>query len=350
MDHFSNSVGPKVDAVNVADIRDDLTLGIVGYPPVQPTPLESGSRKAATDVPAQKARVTCNENHFASNAAANPIDARGVFHMSIDVDHLPGTHAGAELLVRAFESRGVIPSIFIAGLMMKHLGDSVRRWAKLGCELGIHGWAHCTDPTEDFRTLPLNDQYTRLSMAQDAISNEAGFRPRYFRAPNLWMSGRTIRVLADLGVEIDSSVPSGRFDMFGGRIRTTRYLRTPRRPYEISIEAAPEPGVSGVIEVPLLSAGIPINMMSLRLFGPRLLAALSLWIARRDGYVIFYCHPAEVMKELGVSRSVIPARHLYRCGATAVTLLYSYLDRLIGAGLRPITLRDLAKWARAEDR
>ena len=111
------------------------------------------------------------------------------------------------------------------------------------------------------------------------------------------------------------------------------------------METPPDPGLSGVIEVPLLSAGIPVNMMSLRLFGPRLLAALSQWIVRRDGYVIFYCHPAEVMNELDVNRSVVPARHRYRCGTTALTLLYSYMDRLAGAGLRPITLRALASRA-----
>ncbi len=271
---------------------------------------------------------------------------RGFFHMSIDVDHVPGTRSGADRLVGAFEHRGLIPSVFVAGLMVSHLGDSLRSWAQAGCELGIHGWAHCTDPTEDFRTLAVSDQHKLISMARDTIENSAGFTPRCFRAPNLWMGAATIRVLANLGIDIDSSVPSGRFDVFGGRIRTTRYLRTPRKPYEISRDHAPQPGRSGVVEVPLLSAGIPINMMSLRLFGPRLLAAVSEWIVVRSGYVIFYCHPAEVMNDVSVSRSVVPARHRYRAGSTADSLLHSYLDRLVGLGFRHTTLRHLASWAK----
>ena len=81
MDHFSNRLAIKMDAVDVANIPDYLALS-VGCPPVQSAPFKSGSRKASSDMLAQEARVTCNENHLAPNSLANPLEAPGVFHVS----------------------------------------------------------------------------------------------------------------------------------------------------------------------------------------------------------------------------------------------------------------------------
>lgn len=267
----------------------------------------------------------------------------GVFHVSVDVDYLIGTEGHARQLVDGLARRGVSPSVFVAGQMAESMGADLRRWANDGCEIGIHGWAHCQDPNEDFRALSRADQVELLMRASEVVETAVGSRPTMFRAPNLWISDDIAATLRSVGIAVDSSVPSGRCDLVIGRIRTLRYLRAPRQPYELSPECCIRPGHSGVMEVPVLSALIPINMMALRAFGPGLLSALSIAIARSSGYVLFYCHPAEIADRRLGSTAQVPRRHRYRSGSRASELLDNYLDRLSAAGLRSASINEIIR-------
>ena len=182
--------------------------------------------------------------------------------------------------------------------------------------------------------------------AGTAIEQASWVRPMSFRAPNLWVGPSIGAVLAPTGIKCDSSVPSGRFDLILGRIRTPRFVFAPRQPYEVDPRCCARRGRSGVVEVPLLSAIIPINMMALRVFGPRVMATLSILIAKFSGYVIFYCHPAEICEDRPGSVTQVPRRHRYRSGPKALTMLLDYTRRLQRAGLLHTPLSSLA--ARAD--
>lgn len=267
----------------------------------------------------------------------------GVFHVSVDVDYLIGTENHTRQLIDGLLSRGVSPSIFVAGQMVKGIAADLRRWASNGCEIGIHGWAHCQDPDEDFRAMSRSEQVELLMRACRVVKTAIGSRPGMFRAPNLWISNDIAAALQSAGIAVDSSVPSGRCDLVVGRIRTLRYLRAPRQPYELSSQCCVRRGHSGVIEVPVLGALIPINMMALRAFGPRLLASLSIVIARRNGYVLFYCHPAEIADNPPGNSAQVPRRHRYRSGGRAVKLLDNYIERLSAAGLRSASINEIIR-------
>jgi peptidoglycan/xylan/chitin deacetylase (PgdA/CDA1 family) len=264
-----------------------------------------------------------------------------LFNFSVDVDYLPGTEAHARRLIDRLVTQGLSPTIFVAGQMAELIGDDLRRWAADGCEIGVHGWAHCQDPGEDFRKMGPAEQVALLERASTAIAHEVGAPPTLFRAPNLWVSDDIGEVLQTARIGIDSSIPSGRCDVVVGRIRTLRYLRAPRRPYELSPCDPLRRGDSGVVEVPTISVVIPINMMALRVFGAWLMATLTIRIARRHGYVLFYCHPAELASHPPGDARQVPRRHRYRTGVRAEQLLDDYLSRLAAAGLRAASLSEI---------
>jgi hypothetical protein len=245
-------------------------------------------------------------------------------------------------LLETISGSGCTPSLFVAGLMVREIEPELREADERGCEIGAHGWAHCEDPSEDFRTLSFERQMALLARTAVVIEACLGSRPRLFRAPNLWLGGDTVRALQETGYRIDSSIPSGRVDPPGGRISTSRYLRAPRVPYELSIDDVRRRGHSGVVEVPLLSAIVPINMMALRLLGSRVLASLSTAVARRDGYVIFYCHPAEFGPRQAFASETVPRRHRYRVGVANLALLRNYIERLRVTGLKETRIDALA--------
>jgi peptidoglycan-N-acetylglucosamine deacetylase len=269
-------------------------------------------------------------------------------HVSIDVDYLHGTERALKPLLEHLLERECKPSLFVAGKMAPSVQTALRLATESGCEVGVHGWAHCEDGTEDFRILPRARQRELVARAQHAVYLHSGQVPRNFRAPNLWMSETTLEVIGELGFTLDSSIPSGRIDVLMGRIQTTRYLRAPMRPYEPSTLDITKEGRSGVLEVPLSNAIVPINMMSLRCFGPRAVATLARALARRNRYVQLYCHPAEFMSARAFDRRLVPVRHRLRVGPGNFGLLTSYLQVMSRAGLVDASLSGIAALCRPQ--
>ena len=97
-----------------------------------------------------------------------------------------------------------------------------------GYDVGIHGWDHGIDGTENFRTNSYDEQKTRIVKAIAAIENVTGCRPIMNRCPDLWVSETTVKILIEEGLLLDSSVPAKRAI---GRIRSFKYLFAPSEPY-----------------------------------------------------------------------------------------------------------------------
>jgi hypothetical protein len=160
--------------------------------------------------------------------------------------------------------------------------------------LGTHGWAHGgLEQDEDFRTAGYEQQRDWIRRSTEAVERAAGVRPVIFRAPNLWISETTLRVLEEEGYLYDSSIPARRFDLGFGRVHYVKYFWAPTRPYRLCEMNLGRPGASGITEVPPSACLLPINLATLRVLGLSILGKMIAWISRGSGHVVFYCHPSE---------------------------------------------------------
>ncbi|MFO0707150.1 MAG: polysaccharide deacetylase family protein [Nitrospira sp.] len=231
---------------------------------------------------------TNRHDHGHSNALVKQ------FYFTIDCDWVPGSHVGLESLLDCCDRHGVKATVFFAGRFAETYPDLVRECLHRGHQLGTHGWAHGgLEDDEDFRAASYDQQRLWIRRATDAVEKAAGVRPVVFRAPNLWISETTLRVLEEEGYRYDSSIPSRRFDMGVGRVHYLKYFWAPRDPYRPSRKNLNQAGESPIVEVPPSSCLFPINMATLRTIGLRKLRHLIGWIGRRSRHLVFYCHPSE---------------------------------------------------------
>jgi hypothetical protein len=78
-------------------------------------------------------------------------------------------------------------------------------------------------------------------------------KPLSFRAGRYGLSSNSIRLLAELGYLVDSSVTPGLLWQYGRAEKKylCDYRYAPRHPYECSFEDASFPGRSGILEIPI---------------------------------------------------------------------------------------------------
>ena len=216
------------------------------------------------------------------------------FYFTIDCDWVPGSHVGLESLLDCCDRLRVKATIFFAGRFAEAYPDLVRECLQRGHQLGTHGWAHGgLEEDEDFRTASYEQQRQWIRRATDAVEKASGVRPVVFRAPNLWISEITLRVLEEEGYRYDSSVPARRFDMGFGRVHYVKYFGAPRDPYRPSRSNLNHPGDSSIVEMPPSSCLFPINLATLRTVGLSTFQRMIRWIGQRTRHLVFYCHPSE---------------------------------------------------------
>jgi peptidoglycan-N-acetylglucosamine deacetylase len=219
------------------------------------------------------------------------------FYFTIDCDWVPGSHVGLESLLDRCDRFHIKATIFFAGRFAEAYPDLVRECLHRGHQLGTHGWAHGgLEEDEDFRIASYEQQRQWVRRATDAVEKASGVRPVVFRAPNLWISETTIRILEEEGYHYDSSVPARRFDMGIGRVHYVKYFGAPRDPYRPSRHNLNHPGDSSIVEVPPSSCLFPINLATLRTVGIRKFQQMIRWVGSRSRHLVFYCHPGEFVR------------------------------------------------------
>ncbi|SPP64789.1 polysaccharide deacetylase family protein [Nitrospira lenta] len=241
-----------------------------------------------------------------SRQAGPPITGQGTgrtakpvkqFYFTIDCDWVPGSHVGLASLLDGCDRFHIKATIFFAGRFAETYPDLVRECLQRGHQLGTHGWAHGgLEEDEDFRIAPYEQQRQWIRRATDAVEKASGVRPVVFRAPNLWISETTLRVLEEEGYRYDSSVPARRFDMGLGRVHYLKYFSAPRDPYRPSRSNLNRPGDSAIVEVPPSSCLFPINLATLRTVGLGTFRHMIRWIGARSRHLVFYCHPGEFVR------------------------------------------------------
>lgn len=228
------------------------------------------------------------------NGTGHSFDVTQRLYFTIDCDWVPGSQKGLEALLNCCDRYHMTGTVFFTGRFAQAYPDLVRSCHERGHQLGTHGWAHGgLEEDEDFRTAGYEQQRDWIRRATEAVEKAAGVRPVIFRAPNLWISETTLRVLEEEGYLYDSSVPSRRFDLGFGRVHYLKYFWAPRGPYRPSGTDLGRRGASLITEVPPSACLFPINLATLRVLGLPLLGKMITWISRQSTDLVFYCHPSE---------------------------------------------------------
>ena len=221
-------------------------------------------------------------------------DAVKRLYFTIDCDWVPGSQKGLEALLECWDRYRMTGTVFFTGRFAEAYPDLVRNCHERGHQLGTHGWAHGgLEQDEDFRTAGYEQQREWIRRATRAVEQASGVRPVIFRAPNLWISETTLRVLEEEGYLYDSSVPARRFDLGFGRVHYLKYFWAPTEPYRPCQSDLGRPGASAITEVPPSACLFPINLATLRVLGLPVLRKMIAWVSGASRQVVFYCHPSE---------------------------------------------------------
>ena len=228
------------------------------------------------------------------NGKSHPFDVTKRLYFTIDCDWVPGSQKGLEALLDCCDRYRISGTVFFTGRFAETYPHLVRTCHERGHQLGTHGWAHGgLEQDEDFRTARYDQQRDWIRQATEAVEQAAGVRPVIFRAPNLWISETTLRVLEEEGYLYDSSVPARRFDLGFGRVHYLKYFWAPTEPYRPCDTNLGRWGDSVITEVPPSACLFPINLAALRVLGLPVLGKMIAWISRASRQVVFYCHPSE---------------------------------------------------------
>jgi peptidoglycan/xylan/chitin deacetylase (PgdA/CDA1 family) len=140
------------------------------------------------------------------------------------------------------------------------------------CELGAHLHAECVPPGEvncagisphgPQYLYPYDVERSKLHSLVEQFTRALGYAPRAFRAGAFGADGETLRLLAELGLDVDTSVtPNLRWNFSQGALD---FSRAPEQPYFPSFDEICEPGHGPVLEVP-----VTISKLRSRLLRPR---------------------------------------------------------------------------------
>lgn len=112
-----------------------------------------------------------------------------------------GRRKGVPRILDALERHAVPASFFMPAVCATIDPDESRRIVAAGHEIGMHGWIHENNSLLDEAT-----ERALMSRARDTLESVIGEAPRGFRSANWDLSVNTIRIVADLGLEYDSSL------------------------------------------------------------------------------------------------------------------------------------------------
>lgn len=265
------------------------------------------------------------------------------FLFTVDADWIPGSEPGYEALLRIMAEFNLPGTFFVTGKFARDNPSLLRETSERGHEVGSHGWDHGLNWKEGYRHSSYEDQRRRLMLCTDTLEEILGARPRSFRAPNLSASDTMFRVLAELGYEVDSSVPARRYDCFLGQVNWTKYFFEPLNPYPVPCRLDGESREIELLEVPPSAFGLPVVMSTMRRAGLRTLLWLSRRVRKRSYVLNFYCHPWEFVEpERRPFPAEAPDRYMQDCGPHWLDPLRRFVEQVLDWGYEPHLLSDIA--------
>lgn len=240
-------------------------------------------------------------------------DGTRSFCVSIDVERdyrkdgglsTRGIEEGLPIFVDMLRSHGIPYDLMVSGEIAERVPREMAGSRPDECALGCHSQTHSPGYLNAWGS---DRQEEELRRATTLITSRFGRSPRFFRAPNFSANGDTIRILANLGYEADSSILPGRW-VKKWRLRTlVDHRGVPHNPYFSDASHFPNEGGSALLEVPVTSnptsPGSPLGLGLLNSVGPRrFLEALR---GAEGRYVVFLAHAWEMVR-WGEGAPVVP--------------------------------------------
>jgi peptidoglycan/xylan/chitin deacetylase (PgdA/CDA1 family) len=201
-----------------------------------------------------------------------PNGGRFAVALSFDCDHEVGTLAGGNFapgrlswgqrgrrvgvprILDTLERHDVVATFFVPAVGALLDPAETRRVASAGHEIGLHGWIHANNSRLDRET-----ERDIMLRAREVLEDTTGTSVVGHRSPNFDMSPNTIELVAELGLEYDSS------------------MMADDSCYEILLKGQP----SGVIEVPVEWARDDAVYLSFGRSGTRP------WLSPADVFAVF---------------------------------------------------------------
>ncbi len=264
------------------------------------------------------------------------------FYFTIDVDWIPGSQQGLADLLKFCRRFGLPATLFVAGRFALDYPEYLDHALQDGHEIGCHGWEHGLNNQENYLGNSYEEQRQCIARATAAIARVTGVAPVMFRAPNLWVSETTFRVLTEEGYRLDSSVPARRFDFGYGQCNYLKYFNAPLAPYHPSARHLGHPGESPILEVPPSAyLCVPINMSGLRVLGRRLVSLAVRRLSKISPVLVFYLHPGEFVPpgEQQVPANE-PRRYRRGLGPENFALLQHLVSFILSLGYQPRLLSE----------
>lgn len=173
--------------------------------------------------------------------------------------------------------------------------DDLRRMGAVGQEIGCHGLTHKAE--EEYNRMPEAMQRAYIGEATDILEAAVGMPVRAFRSPRVKTSATTLRVLAEYGYLVDSSVCSQRLDLVSSNLINKGWLLAPRQPYHPHHTDPFKRGNLPIWEVPVSALVVPFISGALNVFGLRFMKVVFRMLyaeSRHTGKPIVYlAHPLE---------------------------------------------------------
>lgn len=135
-----------------------------------------------------------------------------------------GRRVGVPRVLDVLRRQDVLASFYVPGICTIIDPDEPRRILAGGHEVGMHGWLHENNSLLDAAT-----ERELMLRARDQLDRTMGQTPVGFRSANWDLSPHTIAIVAEMGLEYDSS------------------LMADEACYELLLDGAP----TGVVEVPV---------------------------------------------------------------------------------------------------
>lgn len=135
-----------------------------------------------------------------------------------------GRRVGVPRVLDVLRRHDVPASFFVPAVCAKIDPDEPRRILDAGHEVGMHGWIHENNSLLDEAT-----ERELMFRAREVLEAACGRAPRGFRSANWDLSPHTIDIVAELGLDYDSS------------------LMADEAPYELLLDGRP----TGLVEIPV---------------------------------------------------------------------------------------------------
>lgn len=193
------------------------------------------------------------------------------------------------------EELGIHSTFFITANFAHEYADHIGRMQALGQEIGCHGLTHTDE--EEYDRMSVEMQRAYIEEATPKLEAVVGTPILAFRSPRVKTSAHTLRLLAEYGYRVDSSVCSQRIDFLSSNLINSGWLVAPRRPYRPHHTSPFKRGDVPIWEIPVSAMVFPFISGSLNVFGLRFMKALFKLLYAESRYtgkpIVYLVHPPE---------------------------------------------------------